>query len=416
MIRLFMRHQNLALLFILSIFLTNQAIAQQTLREGAPGKRLEFEMNMLKNPKTGKIPDNIREKELIYVYSTPSLKKTAGNTIGKKGKNTATIQASTWNRRGPYNVGGRTRALAIDRTDENIILAGGVSGGMWRSTDGGATWTQTTGSSQLKSVMDVYQDPLNTNIWYYVTGETIGNSARGGGGALYRGDGVFRSLDGGITWVSMANTTADPTVFTGGLQYSMRVRVDPTNSDVYIAAYDGIYRSVNQGVDFTNVLSAPSAEYTDIEISATGVIYATISSQSTSSNEGVFTSTNGTSWTDITPANLKLTDYQRVVLDIAPSNENILYVFANTDGAGTNDHKLFYTSDAGTNWTERSGNLPAFGGSVGNLAQGSYNQLIKIKPDDPNTVFIGSTNLYRSTDGYATTGNTSTMGTKFLMN
>ncbi|EAY26036.1 GEVED domain-containing protein [Microscilla marina] len=367
-------------------------------REGNPAVKAAYELNLLKDPKTGKIPENIRTKELTYVLSTPSLKKSDKNQR---------VTAANWNRRGPYNVGGRTRALAIDRSNENVILAGGVSGGMWRSTNGGASWTQTTGASQLKSVTDVYQDPNNTNIWYYVTGEIVGNSASGGG-AAFRGNGVFKSTDGGLTWVSLAATSADPTVFTGGLQYSLRVRVDPTNSDVYVAAFDGIYRSTNGGTSFTNVLSAPDARYTDLEISATGVIYATIGSNSTSTNKGVFKSTNGTSWSNITPS--LAAGYQRIVLDVAPSNENIVYVFANTPGAGTNDHQVFYSSNAGSSWTNRSSNLPAYGGSVGNLSQGSYNQYLKIKPDNPNVVFIGSTNLYRTTNGFTSTGGNTWVG------
>lgn len=394
----------LAMLVIGMFMLMSNAKAQQfqkIKREGNPALRAAYEFNLLKNPKTGKIPEDIRTKELTYVLSTPSLEKS------NKNKNGQAIQASTWNRRGPFNVGGRTRALAIDRTNESIILAGGVSGGMWRSTDAGASWTQTTGSSQIHSVTDVYQDPNNTSTWYYVTGEIISNTASGGG-APYRGNGVFKSTDGGVTWVNLASTTADPTTFTSGLQYSLRVRVDPTNSDVYVAAFDGIYKSTNGGASFTNVLNGPNARYTDIEISATGVIYATLSSQSTNSNEGVFKSTNGTSWTNVTPS--LGAGYQRIVLDIAPSNENIIYVFANTPGNGTNSHQVFYSSNAGSSWTNRSSNLPSFGGNVGNLSQGSYNQYIKIHPNNSNVVYIGSTNVYRTTDGFTSTASNTWIG------
>lgn len=384
-------------LLVLSIFaLVPSVNAQQkkVKREGDPAVRASYEFNRLKNPTTGTIPVDMRTKELTYVLSNPSLKKSANNER----------TAASWNRRGPFNVGGRTRALAIDRTNENVILAGGVSGGMWRSTNGGSSWTQTTGASQNKSVTDVYQDPNNTSVWYYVTGEIVGNSTSGGG-APYRGTGVFKSTDGGLTWVSLS--AIDPTSFSSGLQYSLRVRVDPTNSDVYVAAFDGIYRSTNGGSSFTNVLAGADARYTDLEISATGVIYATLGSASTGS-EGVFKSTNGTNWTNITPS--LASGYQRINIDVAPSNENIVYVFANTPGAGKNDHQVFYSSNAGSSWSNRTNGLPAYGGSVGNLSQGSYNQYIKIKPDNPNVVFIGSTNIYRTTNGFANTSGNSWIG------
>ncbi|OJJ23325.1 hypothetical protein BKI52_02910 [marine bacterium AO1-C] len=373
---------------------------QKVKKEGSQEAKQRLRLLQLRDPHTGKIPEGIRTKELTYVLSTPSFEKQL------KGKNGQVIEAATWNRRGPYNVGGRTRALAIDRTNENIILAGGVSGGMWRSTDGGASWTQTTGASQSKSVTDVYQDPNNTDVWYYVSGERRGNSASGAGGqAPYRGTGVYKSTDGGITWVNLSNLDAN--VFTSGLQYCYRVRVDPTNSDVYVAAFDGIYRSTDGGSNFATVLAGPSANFSDIEISATGVIYATLGSASTS-NKGVFKSTNGTNWTDITPS--LAAGYQRITLDVAPSNENIIYIFAHTPNAGKNDHQVFYTSNAGTSWTDRSSNLPAYGSPVGNLSQGSYNQYIKIKPDNPNVVFIGSTNLYRTTNGFTSTAGNSWIG------
>lgn len=72
---------------------------------------------------------------------------------------------------GPENIGGRTRALAIDVSDNtsNTILAGGVSGGMWRSTNGGTSWTRVTTLPQLASVTTLAQDTRSgkTNIWYY---------------------------------------------------------------------------------------------------------------------------------------------------------------------------------------------------------------------------------------------------------
>src|ERR1043165_2096133 len=83
----------------------------------------------LRNPQTGVIPQDIRKKELAFAATLPKYN---------------TQRSLQWQNRGPYNLGGRTRALALDVTDENIVLAGQVSGGMWRSTDGGDQFTQCT--------------------------------------------------------------------------------------------------------------------------------------------------------------------------------------------------------------------------------------------------------------------------------
>ena len=85
-----------------------------------PIRRAELEFNMLKDPATGEIPENIKELELNYVNSTIS---NLQNTSSLFGINT---NSQNWKNRGPWNVGGRTRALAIDVTNENIIIAGGV--------------------------------------------------------------------------------------------------------------------------------------------------------------------------------------------------------------------------------------------------------------------------------------------------
>ena len=132
-----------------------------------------------------------------------------------------------WTSRGPYNVGGRTRGLVIDVANPNIYIAGGVSGGIWRSEDGGDTWEKMTKSHQLHSVTTIAQDPREgyTHIWYAGTGEVRGNSA-GASGAPYRGDGIYKSTDNGLTWELLASTTKGrPQEFSDYFNYNWRVHV-----------------------------------------------------------------------------------------------------------------------------------------------------------------------------------------------
>ncbi|KKQ04690.1 MAG: BNR/Asp-box repeat domain protein, partial [Candidatus Moranbacteria bacterium GW2011_GWE2_36_40] len=83
--------------------------------------------------------------------------------------------------------------MALDVENENTILAGGVSGGMWRSTNSGQTWAKVTGDEQLHSVTCITQDTRagKTNNWYYGTGEIYGNSAGESFTAFYFGDGIY---------------------------------------------------------------------------------------------------------------------------------------------------------------------------------------------------------------------------------
>jgi len=379
-----------------------------------PDARARYEWMMLRDPKTNEIPGNIREKELAFAAQLPTAE--AMVSVGSLSKQ----QSSTWVSRGPVNQGGRTRALAIDVSNENNILAGGITGGMWRSTNGGTSWTRETSLSLgVQSVTCVAQDTRATkqNIWYYGTGERLGNSASGGGGASYRGDGIYKSTDNGVTWNVLASTSTNvPQTFDSNFDYVWAMVTDPSNAsedEVYAATYNAIYRSTNGGTSWTPVRGNVSANSssTDVAITSTGIVYATFSGEGVT--KGIHRSTDGITWTNITPGGWPTT-YGRIVIGIAPSNENVVYFLAETVGGGLNNHSIWKYSDNGSGtgtWVNRSANLPAVGPPVGDFdSQGGYDLIVKVKPNDSSTVYIGGTNLYRSTDGFATTGNTTWVG------
>lgn len=123
--------------------------------EEDPAARARYEWLRLRDPATGQIPPNIRAKALAFAKTLPT-KEAAGSL--KKSRKAAQIQTQAWSARGPFNIGGRTRALAVDITNENIILAGGTSGGMWRSFDGGISWNRVTDPAQLPTATCIAQD------------------------------------------------------------------------------------------------------------------------------------------------------------------------------------------------------------------------------------------------------------------
>jgi hypothetical protein len=386
-------------------------------REDDPSNRAQFEWMRLHDPATGKIPDRIRQRELAFAKSLPvrpeGLYKT-GDAAG--------AQSTVWSRRGPINVGGRTRALAVDKTNPSMILAGGVSGGLWRSLDGGATWSSVTALDQLHSVSCIAQDtrPGHTATWYCGTGEFLGNTAGERGSAAYQGDGIFKSTDNGATWSLLTSTSYQtPQSFTSFFDYVWSIAIDPSNTSydiVYAATYGAIWVSTNGGGNwyYTRGAVNPYSPITDVQVTSNGVVYASMSSGS--SQWGVWRSVNGVNWADITPSDM-LSNVNRIVLGIAPSNENVVYILAQTPGEGfqttyagnAEAHsfwKYTYLSGDGTgsggSTENRSGNLPGLGGEVGDFAsQGSYDLVIKVKPDNENVVYIGGTNLYRSNDGFA---------------
>ncbi|MDZ7690176.1 MAG: hypothetical protein U5K69_03295 [Balneolaceae bacterium] len=147
----------------------------------------------------------------------------------------------------------------------------------------------------------------------------------------------------------------------------------------------------------------------DVNVAPDGRLVAVVSEDGNGSEDpGVYVSTDdGASWTNITPNTFPST-HQRSVASFAPSDPSMLYVFSYKGGGsnqGISFHK-FTLNEAGTDTLsteDRSPNIPDFGGSVGDVnVQGGYNMVVNVKPDDPDYVFVGGINLFRSENGFAT--------------
>lgn len=380
--------------------------------------RWEYFFRLMRDPATNQIPENIRNRELQFSKTLP----TARQTLQRAKSKDPTIQAVdySWEQAGPHDVGGRTRALAVDQRDPDIVLAGGVSGGMWKSTDGGQTWQLRTPDLPNLSVTSIAQDPINPDTWYYSSGEVIFNSANAVGAAYY-GEGIYKSTDNGDSWTLMPQASSDTRGLVDDFNTVSRIQISPTTGSIFIASTGfGIYRSTD-GESFSNS-GQPGTEreqlFADVAIASDGRVGAVISeadfddqqSQDPSNdhNPGVFISDNdGDAWIEITPDDFPDT-YRRSVLTFAPSNPDILYVFT-LKGAGDNSNqgvsffKIDISDPANPDSEDRSGNLPDFGEPVGGVnLQGGYNMLVSVKPDDPDFVMIGGINLFRSRNGFET--------------
>jgi len=415
-----------ALLILTSVFIfrsSNGNKSPVTLKQESsvgtkdnPNARRDYEFNMLRDPVTNKIPANIYNLEQEFADNLPKV------------TDLDNANSLVWAERGPNNVGGRTRALAPDATNTNIILAGGITGGMWRSVNSGTSWYRTTANAQLHSTTCIAQDIRagKTGTWYVGTGERLGNSANALN-AEFLGNGIFKSIDGGLNWSLIPSTSGNPPGggFVSGWQFVWNVVTDPSNASqdiVYAATYGAIQRSTNAGTNWVQVLGTGTefSNFTDVAITPTGVVYAAGSYASGGTMNGIRRSVNGTVWDNITPASFP-PSYGRIVLAIAPSNPNVVYavVQGTPDNATSiNKHQFWkytYNGTSGT-WVNRTANLPQAGQSnlgIGNEpfdSQEGYDLFMKVKPDNENFVLLTTANMYRSTDGFATTANTRIIG------
>ena len=418
--------------------------------------RAQYDFNMIKDPVTGRIPARIYERELAMARAIPE-RGTDPNAVAR------TMALNTYFPAGPNNQGGRTRAVAYDirynGTTNRIILAGGISGGIMRSSDGGANWTRVSPDNDIHNLSSIVQDPRtgNQDTWYAGGGEPQGNSA-GDVGAAYLGSGLFKSTDNGISWTRLTLTINGVVTPPGGFtletfdhpfDFVHKLLIDPANGNLYIACHRRIVRSTDNGNSFDMVFGGAvgaisSAGQMDIVKAGSKFIMSVNGGNPDATLRGVWTSTTGNtgSWTRIAGGSILGTDSvaswransynffsgtstiipKRAILAAAPSNPNIVYVcyenglsnVAPDNSPEADMFKLDMTS--GNTWTNLSGNMPDFNGSTNNSAtdpfaiQGGYDLFITVKPDNANFVLLGGTSLYRSTDGFASTGNTSWIG------
>lgn len=383
---------------------------------------------MLIDPVTSKVPAYMRAKELAFA-------KTINN-------NNTKINEFEFKSRGPYNVGGRTRAFAIDVRNENVMLAGSVSGGVWKTKDGGQNWNKVTTAEQNISITTIVQDVRegHENEWYFGTGELFGAS-QGETGAFFTGNGVYKSIDNGESWQIIETTTTTNLQFSSAWQGIWRIAIDYSNlneTEIYVATYAAIQKSIDGGETWTLVLGSGTggniSYFTDVAIDSNGVVYATLSKETdiiasgNGPNGGIWRSANGTNFTKILPSNFP-PNYSRIALAIAPSNQNMVYFLASNVTQNFGKEGVVPTQDPEYNalwkyeylqgdgngdngkWTDLTNNIYIGPNQFDDFyTQGGYDLTVAVKPDNENVVLIGGTNLFISKDGFSSTENITHIG------
>jgi hypothetical protein len=140
-----------------------------------------------------------------------------------------------WESIGPGNIGGRLNAIALNPIDDDVIYVGGVSSGVWETTNGGVSWGPLTDGLPSLSIGALAVDPLNPDIIYVGTGEEnfIGQyGCKPYRSDQYPGAGVFKSTDGGDSWNQAGEFFSES---------MCRIAIHPLGTDtLFVASVDGM--------------------------------------------------------------------------------------------------------------------------------------------------------------------------------
>ena len=318
----------------------------------------------------------------------------------------AGVTSSTWTWLGPGNIGGRVRAISPHPTTVNEILIGSVSGGVWKTTDGGNSWSALTDFLPNVAIACLVRDPQNANTIFACTGEGFFNSD------AVRGLGIFKSTDNGETWAQLASTS--PTTAPGfGDWFSVnRLAIHPTNAQIMLAATaGGVYRSADGGASWSKSYGAiagttSTRRVLDIRFHPTNGNIAIagegrhFNGVATDGAAVAYSADGGLTWTRTvlnTLATLSGNSAGRVEVEISKSNPSIVYALVDMNAG-----ELYKSTNGGVTWTA---NAPLADNVILKSVlsnQGWYDSALWVAPNDANRIIVGGVTLRMSINGGVT--------------
>ena len=301
--------------------------------------------------------------------------------------------AMRWRQVGPFR-GGRVLAVTGVPGEPNVFYFGAVSGGVWKSTDTGATWEPLFDKEDIASIGSIAVAASDHNIIYAGTGEACIR------GNISYGNGVYKTLDGGKTWKNMGLKDT---------RHIGAVIVDPKNPNiVFVAALGhaygpneerGIFRSTDGGTTWQQVLYRDS-KTGGIDVvfdpNNSNTLFASLwevdrtpwSLNSGGPGSGLYKSTDGgTTWRRLEGHGLPAGIMGRIGVSVSAADSNRVYAMIESKEGG-----LYRSDDGGENWIRMN--------EDGRLRQRAwYFTHIFADPKSTDTVYVLNTGMFRSTDG-----------------
>jgi len=390
----FKRNKKYLLIAFFFVFSTTGFAQVKPIEENPVGilKGLQYEIDITKDPNLGYVP----KSRLVEAYQVRQARITQLNLTNRamlfgwteRGSYSDAVGPSNGNTRpGNGKTSGRMRAVWVDLADATgkTVWVGGIDGGLWKTTDitaNPATWIPINDFFGNLAVSTICQDPSNTNIMYFGTGEKAINAD------AVRGAGVWRSLDHGVTWTVMAGTS---------LFWNVSKMICDASGNLYVGNNSmtgtvGMQR-FNKIPQTWNTITPTglASRITDIELSTTGKLHISCGYFNTpAASAGYrFTSAPATvasgTWTS--PTTTFPTQYN---VDLASKGDDL---YALSSNSSWQVPTIYKSTNGGVNWAA-TGTTPAF-----TSGQSWYNMAVAVDPTNSNNVVVGALDCYKSVNG-----------------
>ena len=326
-----------------------------------------------------------------------------------------------WEERGPNNIGGRTRALLIDPSNSNKLWGAGVSGGLWYNNDitsDTEDWNLVDATWGSLAVSSITYDPNNTNIMYVGTGERMGNYTSEGSNwyspGVSKGLGIWKTTDGGATWAQL------PDCIYFSFVNDIVVRNENGTSVIYAGVggnefegsyvgreFTGVWKSADGGVNWTRAFDGADAqettgykEFSSLDIDSNNRIWAGTRMNAYWAGGGeIFYSDDGATWTEASWKSSIGGTPNRVIISAAASDPNYIYALI-SNNVDNKANWVAKSTDNGTTWTELTVPTDANGNPLGDAnGQAGYSMSFAVDPTDPNVLYAGEIDVFKSSDG-----------------
>lgn len=342
-------------------------------RGDEPDEALKWRM-LQQVDENGSIPQNAlinawsEARQVPYNYAAwRQNQEESSKNVGPIEAQIAGIQPTGWTWLGPGNIGGRIRSILVHPNDSQTRWIGSVSGGIWKTTNGGNSWIPLDDFMGNLAVSTMTMGAADPNVIYAGTGEGFGNFDS------IRGAGVFKTTNGGTTWAQLSSTANSNWTFVN------RLTIHPTSAQVILAATStGIWRSTDGGTSWTN---RNGTRMLDIDFHPTNGNLCIASG--TGSTGAFYSSDGGINWN-------AATGLPSGRIEIAYSRSNPQIVYASVD---SNSGEVYRSTNGGQSYTLVNTGLNYLGD------QGWYDNVIWVDPTDSNNVLVGGIFLWRSTNG-----------------